>query len=405
MATRIWGRSLSGWRDGVLRTRGDGVTEVRSIELFFDLVYVLAVTQMTHHLVEHLTWRGAAETGLLLLGVWGAWHYTSWFTNFFEPDARPVRVFLLVLMLLSLIMSASIPEAFGDRGLGFAIPLVAIEVGRPLFMVAAAGLGHVLGQNFRRVAIWFAVAGVFWVGGALLDGDARIVCWVVAVAIQYAGAVLTFPVPGLGHSATTDWAIAGEHLADRCRLFVIVALGESILITGSNFSELPVETARISALVIAFVGSAALWWLYFDRLEEAGRHLIERSNDPGRLGRSAYYYYHVPIVAGIIVVAAGDEVAIAHPTDDVTAATALLLLGGPALFLAGLVLMKWALWGQISYPRLAAIVLLGALGVVATATTALVLSLLVTLLLVGLAVWDACTEGVRPWPVPGVSLE
>jgi low temperature requirement protein LtrA len=107
MATRRLGRSPAAWRDGVLRARGEGIAEVRAIELFFDLVYVLAVTQMTHHLVEHLTWRGAAETGPLLLGVWGVWHYTSWFTNFFEPDARPVRVFLLVLMLLSLIMSAS----------------------------------------------------------------------------------------------------------------------------------------------------------------------------------------------------------------------------------------------------------------------------------------------------------
>ena len=128
---------------------------------------------------------------------------------------------------------------------------------------------------------------------------------------------------------------------------MIVALGESILITGSNISDLPIETARITAFVIAFVGSAALWWLYFHRLEEAGRHLIEQSSDPGRLGRSAYYYFHVPIVAGIIVVAAGDEVAIAHPNDDTTATSALLLLGGPALFLAGLVLMKWALWGRI----------------------------------------------------------
>ena len=220
---------------------------------------------------------------------------------------------------------------------------------------------------------------------------------------MYAGGALAFPVPGLGHSATTDWAIAGEHLAERNRLFVIVALGESILITGSTIGELPVETARITAFVIAFVGSAALWWLYFDRLEEAGRHLMERATDPGRLGRSAYYYYHVPIVAGIIAVAAGDEVAIAHPSDDVTAAAALLLLGGPALFLAGLVLVKWALWGRISWPRLAAIVVLGALGFVATAMTALVLSLLVTVLLVGLAVWDVCTEGIRPWPVPGVS--
>jgi low temperature requirement protein LtrA len=169
-----------------------------------------------------------------------------------------VRDFLLVLMLLSLIMFASILEAFGDRGLGFAIPLVAIEVGCPLFMVTAAGLGHILGQNFRRVAIWFAAAGVFWIGGALLDDEARIASLVVAVAITYAGGALAFPVPGLGHSQTTDWTIAGEHPAERNRLFVVVVLGESILITGSNIGDLPVEAARITAFAIAFVGSAAL---------------------------------------------------------------------------------------------------------------------------------------------------
>src|SRR5262249_34904022 len=148
--------------------------------------------------------------------------------------------------------------------------------------------------------------------------DGRLMLWVVAVGLDVSAVGLGFPVPGLGHSRRLDAMIAGEHLAHRCSLFVLLALGESILVIGASLGALPTSPETIAAFVAAFVGSVTLWWIYFDRDEEVGLRVIASVPDPGRLGRWAYSYFHLPIVAGIIVVAAADELTIAHPLDGVT---------------------------------------------------------------------------------------
>ena len=381
---------------GWLRERGEGQAEVRPVELFFDLVYVLAVTQLTHHLLDHLSLRGAGQTLLLLLAVWGAWIYTSWVTNYFDPDTRPVRLMLLGVMLASLIMSASIPEAFGDQGLAFAAAIVVINVGRTVFALAALGRSHHLRGIFQRVLVWWSATGLLWLAGGLAHEDLRIAIWVVAVVVEYGGVWLGFPTPGLGRSRTTDYTIAGEHMAERCRLFVILALGESILVTGTNFGELPRSAQIVAAFVVAFVGSATLWWIYFDRAEEAGRRVMSAASDPGGLGVWAYHYFHIPMVVGIVVVAAADELAIAHPTDEPTVATTALILGGPALYLVGNALFKRALWDHLPRSRLIAICALVALVPVAVVSSALVLLVAATLVLVAVALWDARAESARP---------
>jgi low temperature requirement protein LtrA len=374
--------------DGLLRVRGDGDARVSPIELFFDLVYVLAITQLTHQLLTHLTLRGAAETLLLLLAVWTAWMYTAWVTSWFDPSALPVRLMLIGVMLGSLLMSAAIPEAFGDRGLEFAGAFVAIQVGRTVWVLAAIGRDHELTANFQRVSIWLLGTGVVWLAGALAEGDTRMAIWSVAVVLEIAAVWLGFPVPGLGRSQTAQWTIAGEHLAERCLLFVILALGESIIVTGAGFGELPVAPETTAAFVVAFVGSVAFWWIYFDRGAELGMEIIARSDDPGRLGRSAYSYFHIPMIAGIIVAAAADEELIAHPLDPATVETAALLLGGPALYLAGNALFKWSLWGYVPRSRIVAIAALAALVPVATVSSALVLGVCATAVVVALAVRD-----------------
>jgi low temperature requirement protein LtrA len=379
-----------------LRERGEGQAEVRPVELFFDLVYVLAVTQLTHHLLDHLSLRGASETLLLLLAVWAAWISTTWVTNYFDPDTRPVRLMLLGVMLASLVMSASIPEAFGDQGLAFAAALVVINVGRTVFALIALGRSHHLRALAQRALVWWSATGLLWLAGGLAHEDLRIAIWVVALVVEYGGNWLGFPTPGLGRSRTTDYTIAGEHMAERCQLFVIVALGESILLTGTNFGELPRSAQIVAAFVVAFVGSAALWWIYFDRGAEAARRVISAADDPGRIGISAYTYFHIPMVAGIIVVAAADELTIAHPSDGVTVATTALILGGPALYLVGSALFKLALWDRLPRSRLIAICALGALVPVAVGSSALVLLVAVTLVLVAVALWDARAEWAKP---------
>jgi low temperature requirement protein LtrA len=184
-------------------------------------------------------------------------------------------------------------------------------------------------------------------------------------------------------------------MAHRCLHFITLALGESILIAGSNFGALPSSAETVAAFVVAFVGSVAFWWIYFDRGAEAGARVISAATDPGRLGLTAYTFFHLPMVAGIILAAAADELTMAHPTDSATAATTALILGGPALFLAGHALFKWALWDYVPWARLVAIGALAALVPLAAVSSALMLMVAATLVLVGLALWDVRAERVR----------
>ncbi|MGH3089199.1 MAG: low temperature requirement protein A, partial [Rubrobacteraceae bacterium] len=172
-------------------------------------------------------------------------------------------------------------------------------------------------------------------------------------------------------------------------LFIILSLGESIIITGATFTDIETTAATVSAFVLAFLGSVALWWIYFDRSAEAAREVFSSSEDPGRIARSAYTYFHLPMVAGIIAVAAADELVVAHPADAGTPASIVLTLGGAALFLAGHALFKWAVFGVIAVSRLVAIAALAALVPVGFVVPALALAIAAALVVVVLAVWDA----------------
>src|SRR5712691_10147955 len=165
----------------LLRRRRPGESpQVTHVELFFDLVYVFAVTQLSHSLREHLTVRGALETLVLFLAVWWAWNYTAWATNWIDPDHAAVRLLMIALMLLSLVMSAAIPQAFGDRGAAFALAYVALQVVRSVFMVVAFR-GARMGRNYAQLLAWSCIAGAAWVAGGFAHGDTRLLVWIAAV--------------------------------------------------------------------------------------------------------------------------------------------------------------------------------------------------------------------------------
>jgi len=358
-------------------------------ELFFDLVYVVAVTQLASRLVGELTPRGGLETLFLLLAVWWAWVSTAWFTNWFDPDERRVRIVLVLLMMASLVMTAAIPEALGDRGMWFAGAYVAIQCGRTAY--AAVALRHgdqTLRRNQQRALAWHAVAAIPWIAGAAVQGPLRVVLWVAAVGIDYLAPAVGFRTPGLGRSTTEDWAIGGEHLAERCQLFLIVAFGESILATGATFADDEPTATTVLSLAVAFAGNVALWWVYFDRHAGRATDTMGAHDDPGRLGRSAYTYLHVPMVAGIIVTAVGDEFVMTAPQGHTSAGIAATVLGGPALFLVGHVLFKMAVFGIVSVPRLVAVAALAVLAPLGAVTSPLVMSLAAALVVAGVAVWD-----------------
>lgn len=288
----------------LLRRRGHaGAGRVGMVELFFDLVFVFAITQLSHTLLDDLSVRSALQIGLLLVGVWWVWIYTSWVTNWLDPERVPVRTCLFALMLAGLILSASIPKAFSSLGFAFAAAYVFMQVGRTLFFLWAVQGTHVSRvRNFQRILVWFCLSAVFWIAAAFADGDARLGLWAVALAIEFVSPSLYFFVPGLGRSTLADWDVDGAHMAERCALFIIIALGESLLVSGATFAKAPWTVATVSAFVIAFVGTVAMWWLYFDKGEHAGVHRITSAADPGRHARVAYTYLHLPIVAGIIVI-------------------------------------------------------------------------------------------------------
>jgi low temperature requirement protein LtrA len=389
-------------RSALRRPMGEHSTEAQPIELFFDLVYVLAVTQLTHHLVTHLSARGALQTLSLLIAVWAAWINTIWVTNYFDVGARPVRLALLGLMFASLIMSAFLPDAYSGRGFTVALAFVTIVCAGSGLAAIAFGPDDHLRAPLERVLIWWVGLSLIWLAGGLVDGNGRLAIWLVAGGLMLVVIWFGFPVPGLGRSQTTDYTIAGAHLAERCSLFIIIALGESILVTGAGFGDLPSTTNTVVAFVVAFVGSAALWWIYFDRAEEAALEKIAESDDPGRLGVIAYTYCHIPMVAGIIVAAAADELTIAHPGEDATATTAALILGGPALYLIGNALFKRAIWEYVPRTRLIAIGALVALIPVTAVSSRLGLATAAAAILVGLAAQDLRThrrmvrEGLLP---------
>jgi hypothetical protein len=237
---------------GLLRGDGERDHRVSSMELFFDLVFVFAITQLSHLLLTHLDASGAFQTALLLLALWLAWIDTAWFTNWFDPDRRPVRFVLIGIMVASLIMAVALPEAFGDRGLLFAIPFVALQVGRFVFAVMATRDEPVLHRNFQRILAWRVVSGLLWLAGGLASAPLRTIFWVIAVAVDSSGPAFGFITPGLGRSTTRDWNISGAHMAERCELFIIIALGESILVTGGAFGQLDITPATLTTFVVAF---------------------------------------------------------------------------------------------------------------------------------------------------------
>lgn len=382
---------------GLLRGRREGDGRVGFIELFFDLVFVFAVTQLSHVLIVHPTALGGLEAAILFAAVWWVWVYTIWCTNWLNTDAWQVRLMLFVMMAGGLVLAMAIPHAFDSAGLAFAVAFAVLQVGRSLFMLAVLrGRSPGNYRNFRRIAIWAACSGIIWIAGALVDPHLRPAVWLVALAVDFAGPILRFAVPGLGASSIADWNVEAHHLSERCGLFVIIALGESVLLTGATFSGGIWTEPAAAAFCCAFVATAAMWWIYFNIGAEEATHHFAQMADPGRLARLGYTYIHMPLIAGIIVNAASDEIVIAHPLGHGGPAGALLLVGGPALFLASVTLFKRVAAGGWRLSHLAGLAMLAALlaaGLTLHDVPPLALSVGVTLILLVVAAWETASLG------------
>jgi low temperature requirement protein LtrA len=368
----------------VRRRRTDRVSQRAStLELFYDLVFVFAITQVSHLLLEHLTWAGAGQALVVLLAVWWSWNYTTWTTNELDTETIPVRLLLLALMLVSLLMSVAIPDAFGEHALLFAGSYVAVQVGRHAFLTFAAAQPRTIErERAGRILTWFMAAGVLWIAGALADGPARTALWLAALMLDYGAPLVLFWVPGRPRLEGATWDVGTEHFAERFGLFIILALGESIVLIGATTSESDLTPATIVAFVMAFLASAAIWWLYFTSVARIGEHYLEVSEDRTTLARDGYTFLHVVFAAGIILSAVGDELVIAHPTEVLPLYEVVAVAAGPAIYLFAHTLFGYRLTGTLSKRKLFGTLACVAVGFVGLFLPALVLAALLILVLV-----------------------
>lgn len=330
----------------------DGVAPV---ELLFDLVFVFAMSEIAHHLLGHLTTRGLTEATILLVGVFLVWLNTSWIATVLHAEEPRALTMILVTMLLSLFMNASIGRAWGSMGLMFALPLVVGQVGRSVWMVAASP-NEVYREHYRRTVGWQLTSAPLWLIGAVSAPEGRLLYWGAATVIDLIGTWLAHPVPGQRlHSVHLEFD--ADHMLERCRLLLIVAFGETVVAMGSALASSRMTGLTVFAGVVAFAGMIALWALYFGSGVRATLDHIARTCDPVNASRLAGNAL-VVMVAGLIGIAVGSEIVIgATSTRGDFLVVGALLFGGA---IAGLVAHAWYLR---AVPRLSARwILYGAMG-------------------------------------------
>jgi len=246
-----------------------------------------------------------------------------------------------------------------------------------------------------RILVWFIAAGALWIAGGLADGPLRTVLWLAALAIDLIGPLITFPVPGLERMGPEAWIVGSEHFAERFQLFVIIALGESIVITGTTTSGLALDAATVTAFVFAFLGTAALWWLYFAAVAEHAHRALEDAERRTVIARDVYTYLHVLVIAGIVVTAVGDELVIVHPNESLATPEVVAVVAGPVIYLLAQMAIRLRMARTISPRRLAGTVGCVAVGVALSGADAVVLAGGVLAVLVALVIADVLSHRRR----------
>ncbi|PWR11198.1 low temperature requirement protein A [Micromonospora acroterricola] len=364
------------------------------LELFFDLVYVFALITLTDKLATELTWTGAAETLVLLLGFTFIWALTAWGGDTLDRARPALQVQVIGTLAASLLLAATVPDAYGSRGLLFAVTYVAIHLGSSVYILLVVRMPSPRRRN-SRVLFWEAIAGIGWIGGALVDGTARLMLWAVAVAIEYAAAALGWPVPRLGRLHAEEWRLAGERLSERYRQFVIIALGVSIFSTADTFSESDYTAPRVWALVVVFLMVVLMWRIYIYRAGELLTDAIAKSTRPSLLGQSAAVT-HLIMVAGIGGAAVTSTLVVDRPFGETPPSWAAVILGGPALFLFGRGVLDYTVFGRVSRSRLAGLILLGAVASVTYRLPPLAVALLAMVVLALVAAANLLSTRVHP---------
>jgi len=397
--------AMTGSRAGELLRKPEQPPRATFLELFFDLVFVFAFIRVSEQLLANVTSQrqtfltAVGEPLLLLLALLMIWFATTWVTDLYDPRRQDVGLVLAGTMFGTLLMAVALPKAFGDRALPFAGAYVAIHVGRGLFFVPALR-GHVAQRRAAGVLLWFAVSGVSWIVGAILpDRSTRGALWALALAIEYAGAILFYPAPWTGRTRPR-WPVAAEYISERYRQFFIVALGELIIVAGTTYAgRYFAGGGSTAAFLVSFVTTVLLFRIYTYPSGEMLPSALAAAPESDRLVRQALVA-HLLMVVGIVAIAAGNGLVIEHPLGRTDLGWVNVLVGGPVLFIIGRGYFEHAVFARVFRERLAGLLVLVALAPVMLFVPPLAVATTVMAVLVGVAVADAARSRRRPSDPP-----
>jgi low temperature requirement protein LtrA len=380
----------------VERPGGEDPRRATFLELFFDLVYVFVFIQLSRRLVEELEpvhgaaglYRLFVESGntvVLLLAVWSVWWATAWTTSRYDPQRLQVQLIVILAVFCTVVMALSIPLAFGDYALAFAVAYVATQVGRPVIL--ALSLSGEPRRLKLRILIVFTATGALWIAGALIGDWTQRVLWVLAVALESIAGRFGWPIPGLGRSRPQEWSLAGEHLGERYQQFFLIVLGETILQAGLAVDSAGLHPVQLAAFAVSVWITVLLWRIYFYRAGLILSEAITRSPHPGRIGHSMADTHFI-MISGVFLTSVGYELAILEPFSR-SAVGWITVVVGPALFLAGRARFEYEVFGRVSRSRWIALLVLVAFLPVVAPLPQLPIALAVATVLLGVAVADA----------------
>jgi low temperature requirement protein LtrA len=369
------------------------------LELFFDLAFVFAFTRLSQELYKQVSWAGVWDTTVTLLALWWVWSTTVWMTERLDPDRPATQAVVIVIMFWALVLSAAVPEAFGGHGTIFAIGYVAIQLIRTLFLMAALR-GHLLYRATVQSLVWSAASGVLWLVGGPAPRAVQEPLWTAAIVLDYLASTLAWPLPWWGKAQIFDQPVGSEHMSERYRQFLTIALGDMVLVTAATFSEGGLTTDRWFAFVSAFVTTVLFWRIYIYRAGALLGSAIAVADKPARFSVIASYA-HLVMVAGIVLTTVANELTINHPFGDQHLAWTAVIVAGPVVFLLGRALFEFTVFARLSRARLAGAALILLLFPAAQVLPLVVTAGLIDVVLVAIAAVNAVTWRLRPVEVRG----
>ena len=338
---------------------------VTPLELYFDLVFVFAFTQVTTVFSNNPTWSGLGHGLLILTALWWAWAAYAWLTNTVDPGVGAVWGAVLVAMAAMFVAALAVPDAFGSHGVAFGVAFLIVNVMQlALYALGARGDRDLL-TAILRVAPSALTGAALIIAAGFVDGGAKTLLWLAAIVIGFFGPLLT----GL-----SGWRVQPAHFVERHGLIVIIAIGESLVAIGLGERRVGLTTGVIVAAILGFVVATSFWLAYFDFFQIRGQQLLTDRSGVQRtaLARDVYTYLHLPMVAGIVLFAFSMKTTLAHVGDELDTIPALALCGGPALYLLAYVALRVRVTRTLGRGRLVAALACAALAPVAMSVPALV---------------------------------